>query len=296
MAAGSSAPELAVVIVSLIKSGNHQAIGIGTIVGSALFNLFIIIGAVMVIKSNRKMVWQPLVRDLIFYAFSIILLVWFFNDGSFSLWEAAIFVMGYLLYLGIMFLWNKQYPYDDTETNSEVDESMSLNRFDMMLKRIIPRANNMFIALVLDIIVIGVLSWVLVTSAIKISSILGIPEVVIALTVIALGTSVPDLIASVIVAKQGRPGMAINNAIGSNIFDILIGLGLPFLFLFIFSNNSYLNVNNSNLFVSFLLLIGSVGIIIIGLLLSKWKTKQQMGWFLIFLYIIYLCYQIAGVI
>ena len=296
MAAGSSAPELAVVVVSLLKSGNHQAIGIGTIVGSALFNLFIIVGAVMVIKSNRKMVWQPLVRDLIFYALSIVLLVWFFKDGSFTLWEAAALVVGYIVYLGVLFLWKKQFPYTDTESHNNVEEEPGLNKFDALLKRFIPRANNMFVAFFLDIVVIGLLSWVLVTSAIKVSAILGIPEVVIALTVIALGTSVPDLIASIIVAKQGRPGMAINNAIGSNIFDILIGLGLPFLLLFIFSEARTVSVNNSNLSVSFWLLIGSIVILFVGLLASKWKTKRQAGWLLIFLYLFYLVYQTACVL
>ena len=82
MAAGSSAPELAVMIVSVVKTGHHEAIGVGTIVGSALFNLFIITGVVMAIRNNAKLNWQPLIRDLLFYALSVLLLVYFFEDGS----------------------------------------------------------------------------------------------------------------------------------------------------------------------------------------------------------------------
>jgi K+-dependent Na+/Ca+ exchanger-like protein len=294
MAAGSSAPELAVVIVSILKSGSHESIGIGTIIGSALFNLFVIAGGVMVIKSNQKMVWQPLVRDLVFYALSIVFLVWFFSDGVFSLWEAAAFTGSYLIYFGVLYGWKKWFPYKDIEP-PETERESTLNRFDSFLKRMIPKANNLYVAFILDVAVISLLSWLLVTSAVEVSGILGIPEVIIALTVVALGTSVPDLIASLVVARQGRPGMAINNAIGSNIFDILIGLGFPFLLLFIFSGKS-MPVENSNLWLSFMLLMGSIVIITFGFLITKWKTNRIVGWLLIILYALYLLYQIACVL
>ena len=295
MAAGSSAPELAVVIVSLLKTGNHEAIGIGTIVGSALFNLFVIVGAVMVIKTNKKMVWQPLVRDLVFYALSIVLLVFSFRDGSFSLFEAMAFTGGYLIYFGSLFVWKKLFPYKDIELHDHDAEEPELNSFDRLLKRVIPKISNLYIAFILDIIVIGLLSWALVSSAIEISSILGIPEIIVALTVIALGTSVPDLVASVIVAKQGRPGMAINNAVGSNIFDILIGLGLPFMLLFLFSSGG-VQVDNSSLTISFALLMGSIVLLALGFLFSRWKTRSWLGWMLILLYFGYLLYQIVTVV
>lgn len=293
MAVGSSAPELAVVIVSLLKTGNHEAIGIGTIVGSSLFNLFVIVGAVMVVKSNKKMVWQPLVRDLIFYALSVLLLVYSFRDGAFDLWEATAFVGGYIMYFVGLFIWKKWFPYKDIEIHDSEASELDMNTFDRLLKKIIPKINNLYIAFLLDVIIIGLLSWLLVTIAIKISSLLGIPEIIIALTVIALGTSVPDLVASVIVSKQGRPGMAINNAVGSNIFDILIGLGLPFLLLFIFTSD-YIQVENNSLAVSFILLTSSIVILMLGFLFSKWKTKLWFGRLLLLLYFGYLIYQIIS--
>ncbi len=294
MAIGSSAPELAVVIVSLLKPGNHESIGIGTIVGSALFNLFVIVGAVMVVKKNKKMIWQPLVRDLVFYAVSIGLLVWFFHDGIFSFREAFAFVVGYLIYFGALFVWKKWFPYKDIEYGEEDNHEKEINWFETLMKKIIPKANNMFVAFFLDIFIIGLLSWLLVTSAIEVSEALGVSEIIIALTVVALGTSVPDLIASVVVAKQGRPGMAINNAVGSNIFDILIGLGLPFLLLFIFSAKS-VQVDNSNLMLSFFLLSGSIIILVLGFFVTRWKTSRPVGWLLILLYGSYLLYEIVKI-
>lgn len=292
MAAGSSAPELAVVIVSVIKSGNHMAIGVGTIVGSALFNLFVIVGAVMVLRNNTKLVWQPLVRDLFFYTLSVILLVLFFKDGSISILEAFIFVVGYVVYFVALYSWKRILPYKDIEhITGKYKSTKQPNRFELFLKRFVPRINNLYIAFFLSVAVISLLSWVLVESAIEISEILNIPEVIIALTVIALGTSVPDLVSSIIVAKQGRPGMAINNALGSNIFDILIGLGLPFLLLLLLTSGQ-VNVSTKDLNLSFLLLMGSIVILTLTFILSKWRSKRLIGYILISLYLLYLISEI----
>ena len=135
------------------------------------------------------------------------------------------------------------------------------------------------------------MSWVLVESAIEIAEILNIPEVIVALTVIALGTSVPDLISSVIVAKQGRVGMAINNAIGSNIFDILIGLGAPLLLLHLMTNDR-INVISADLDIAFYFLSGSIVLLVAIFIITKWKTKRLMGVILIVLYLLYLSFEI----
>ena len=64
MAAGSSAPELAVALFAILMKGNHEAIGVGTIVGSALFNILVITGVVMYIRGKSKLIWQPIFRDI----------------------------------------------------------------------------------------------------------------------------------------------------------------------------------------------------------------------------------------
>ena len=295
MAAGSSAPELAVVIVAVLKSGNHEAIGVGTIVGSALFNLFVITGAALIIRNNAKLVWQPLVRDLLFYAFSVGLLVWFFEDGTLTNWEAFTFVAGYAVYIVVLYNWKKLFPYEDTEQISDDDKEPDKNRFEEMLTNLIKKmflgVSNLYVIFILSVIAISISSWALVNSAIEISEILGIPEIIIALTVVAVGTSIPDLVSSAIVAKQGRPGMAVNNAVGSNIFDILIGLGVPFLIYHILSEGK-LTVTYSELDIAFWFLMGSIIILTLLFILSGWRTNRLFGFFLIFLYITYLVYEI----
>ena len=82
-------------------------------------------------------------------------------------------------------------------------------------------------AFAVSIALIVALSYVLVESTIVFSAGIGIPPVIVALTLLAAGTSAPDLIASVDVARAGRGGMAVANAVGSNTFDLLVGLALP---------------------------------------------------------------------
>ena len=132
---------------------------------------------------------------------------------------------------------------------------------------------------------------VLVDSAVIVAGILKIPEVIVALTIIAVGTSVPDLMSSVIVAKQGRGGMAISNAIGSNIFDILFGLGVPWAIMLAFGQPSIV-VGTTTLISSVILLFATVLVIFFLLLSKRWKIGKHSGYFLIALYLVYLLWSI----
>ena len=146
----------------------------------------------------------------------------------------------------------------------------------------------------ISIIFIGGLSWVLVESAVMISNILHIPKAIIALTVLAIGTSIPDLISSIIVARQGRGGMAISNALGSNIFDILIGLGIPWMIILLLTDGP-LVVGKENLFSSVILLFASVLVVLFILLVRKWKIGKYSGMFLIGVYLTYLIWAISNI-
>jgi len=291
MAIGSSAPELAVMLISVFKSGNHEAIGIGTIVGSALFNLFVITGSVMVVMNRARLVWQPLIRDLLFYAISVIILIYFFKDNYIELWEATVFVVIYLVYIAALYFWKKIFPYKDIEKN-EMDEpdTNSLNRYEKFAFKLLHF--NIYLVFFLSIVVIGILSWLLVEIAILIASVLQVPEFIVALTIIAIGTSIPDLVSSVIVAKKGRAGMAINNGIGSNIFDILIGLGVPILSMLIWTSQKKVNVSAADINLAFVFLMGSLIILTALFVFGKWKTKRSTGYLLIGLYLFYLLYEI----
>jgi len=307
MAVGSSAPELFVAIIALVKPGNHGAIGMGTIVGSALFNILVIVGASAVVMKKAILSWQPIVRDTLFYSISIIMLIVAFRDGRIDLFEAGIFVALYVVYLIAVANWRKILPYKDVDSMiEEVEEEVKKSEkagwakivkpLDWIVDRIFPSPQKYYYRVFfISIAVIAGLSWVLVESAVVISHIFGIPEAIIALTVLAAGTSIPDLVSSVIVAKKGRGGMAISNAVGSNIFDILFGLGAPWLVLLAFSGNS-ISVSTESLLTSVILLFATVIIIFFMLFIRKWKIGYRAGYFLIFLYLIYIIWAVSRII
>merc|ERR1719274_322975 len=90
---------------------------------------------------------------------------------------------------------------------------------------------------------------------------LGIPEAVAGVTVLAAGTSVPDLLSSLIVARQGQGDMAVSSSIGSNIFDVLVGLPFPWL-LYTIAKGKAVNVGAENLIWSITMLIAMLLLVI----------------------------------
>ena len=306
MAIGSSAPELFISFIAVFKPGEHSDIGMGTIVGSALFNVLAIIGAVAFIRT-AKVLWQPLVRDMLFYSISIGLLLWSFMDGVIDLTEASVFLVMYVVYIYAVMKWRKIFPYKDNAIFPEREEEITLQEqkakkhfpaiimlpFDKLLELIFPKAKHFYAVFFVSIVIIATLSWALVESAIGVSAILGIPELIVALTVVAIGTSVPDLISSIIVAKEGRGDMAISNAVGSNIFDILIGLGLPWIFIILTTKAVNIAVSSGNLITSTVILLGTVFLILITLFIRKWRISKRFGFLLISIYIAYLVWAIV---
>ncbi len=302
MAIGSSAPELFVALIAVLKPGGHVEIGMGTIVGSAIFNILVITGSIALIKT-AVLNWQPVVRDFIFYAFAIISLLFVLQDWKISIYEAAFFLVFYGFYVFMVIKWVKIFPYKEIITRQKVSNNnnsfihrwqKTLKPLDFILDRFFPSQKYYYWVFFMSIAVIGALCWVLVEGAIGVSEILNIPEVLIALIVLAIGTSVPDMMSSLIVAKQGRGGMAISNAIGSNIFDILFGLGLPWLIFFMF-NDGEITVRSEDMVRSIILLLGSVITVYILLSLQKWKIGHKAGIILIALYIIYVLWEISKI-
>ncbi len=295
MAAGSSAPELFISIIAIMYGGDNFEIGVGTIVGSALFNLLVIIGAVAFVRTSQ-IAWQPMFRDMLFYTLAIGMLYWAFQSGVITIFHVVAFVGVYLLYIVAVLNWKKIFPYERAEIVEEEEDDPSWKKYlkpiDFLLEKLFATEKHYIFNFFMSIVLIALLSWVLVESAVVISESMGIPKYVIALTVLAFGTSIPDMISSIIVAKQGRGGMAISNALGSNIFDILIGLGLPWIVL-ILSSGASLNVGESNITSHILVLLASVIGMLVMFLLTKWKVNRFLGVVFLGSYLSYLIFVIV---
>ncbi|XP_051510279.1 sodium/potassium/calcium exchanger 4-like isoform X1 [Myxocyprinus asiaticus] len=149
------------------------------------------------------------------------------------------------------------------------------------------------LSFLLSTVWIAVFSYLMVWMVTIIGYTLGIPDVIMGITFLAAGTSVPDCIASLIVARQGLGDMAVSNTIGSNVFDILVGLGVPWaLQTMAVSYGSVVMINSRGLVYSVVLLLGSVAVTILGIHLNGWKLDFKLGVYVLVLYAIFLCFSI----
>ncbi|XP_038582912.1 sodium/potassium/calcium exchanger 4 isoform X2 [Micropterus salmoides] len=157
-----------------------------------------------------------------------------------------------------------------------------------------PRWEKFFmLSFILSTVWIAVFSYFMVWMVTIIGYTLGIPDVIMGITFLAAGTSVPDCIASLIVARQGLGDMAVSNTIGSNVFDILVGLGVPWAIqTMCVSYGSEVMINSRGLVYSVVLLLGSVALTVLGIHLNKWKLDVKLGLYALILYAIFLCFSV----
>ncbi|KAL3777730.1 hypothetical protein HJC23_005363 [Cyclotella cryptica] len=146
-----------------------------------------------------------------------------------------------------------------------------------------------YLSFVLSIVWIGFFSYWMVDWTELLGNTIGIPSVVMGLTLLAAGTSVPDLLSSVIVARMGEGDMAVSSSIGSNIFDILVGLPLPWLCFTMYPKTpSVVVINAQGIWVSICILIGMLFAIVIIIHCQGWKMTRTLGACMFFLYFAYL--------
>jgi len=319
MAIWSSAPELFTSIFALFtifwSANGNESIGAGTIVWSAIFNILVIIGASAIFlnwKKNKnkwedrnKVSRQPIIRDLIFYLLTICLLLLSFRDGKIVLRETASLVIFYWIYLFLVKNRWKRLKYEQIEETieelEEVEKKQTINKiFFKVLDIMIPNPkkwkNRFRWTFIISILLIAILSHFMVNSAVSIANTLNIPKAIIWLTILAIWTSIPDLLSSIIVAKKWKADMAISNSLWSNIFDILIGLWLIyFIYILVSPNVSFITVDTNNLISSIILLLATAFVLLMFLIVQRRKIKKYAGYFFILLYIAFLTYKIIQI-
>jgi Ca2+/Na+ antiporter len=147
------------------------------------------------------------------------------------------------------------------------------------------------VTFVMSILWISALSYVMVEVAVRMGCILQIPTVVMGLTVLAAGTSIPDALGSVAVAREGQGDMAISNAIGSNVFDMTFALGVPALLkTCIISPGSSIDVDAGALEVYVGILFGTLFLILLLFAAFRWRTKPIVGIILLSMYTCFVTY------
>lgn len=147
------------------------------------------------------------------------------------------------------------------------------------------------VTFIMSMLWIAAYSYIMVWMITVIGFTLGIPDTVMGLTFIAVGVSVPDALSSLCVAKQGFGDMAVSNAIGSNVFDILLCLGLPwFLKTAVVDPGSIVPVESRGLTYSTVSLFSTVVFLIVATHMNGWKLDKKYGVVLMFWYLIFMVF------
>lgn len=325
----SSAPELSVSLISLAlairanddkKFAEIAALGPGAVIGSALFSVLFIVGASSW-YSNKKLTWHSVTRDMLYYISAVGVLFLSLKDGVIYWQEAVILLLLYVVYALIVSYWVKISKFLKIPGTviiqkevKEVEEIAShLKDEKWQLKNVIPKlmsygffritknlkTPSVIYNILFAILLVVVSSYYMVEFASNLALNWGVPGVIIALTILAAGTSVPDLIASVKTAKDGYGDTAITNAIGSNVFDVLGNLGLTWVISAIFTAGKPIVIDTNNLTGSILLLIASSVVLILVLVGNKFNLNKFISGLLMLSYVgyvIYICAQATGLI
>ena len=202
VAMGTSTPEAAVSITATLK--NNAGIAIGNVIGSNILNILIILGVTAVI-TTVAIQKSTLYVEIPYMLVVTIVLILMGLDGKVSRIEGILLWGMFLIYLAYLYYLAKK----GKEEKEKVEESI----WKLIVSAILGGA----------IVVWG--SDITVDAATKIAQILGMSERFIGLTIVALGTSLPELVTSVTAARKGNADIAIGNIVGSNIFNILFVIG-----------------------------------------------------------------------
>nr|XP_055176102.1 sodium/potassium/calcium exchanger 1 isoform X4 [Nyctereutes procyonoides] len=139
-----------------------------------------------------------------------------------------------------------------------------------------------------SIVWIAMFSYLMVWWAHQVGETVGISEEIMGLTILAAGTSIPDLITSVIVARKGLGDMAVSSSVGSNIFDITVGLPVPWLLFSLLNGLQPVPVSSNGLFCAIVLLFLMLLFVISSIASCKWRMNKILGFTMFLLYFVFL--------
>lgn len=206
VAMGTSAPETAVSITAALKGSAN--IAVGNVVGSNILNILIILGVSSIITSIAVAKTTIRYEIPIMLAITFLLLIFGVTGGTINIWEGIILLVCFAAYLFYMFVMVKK-----GEMQADAIENTQKSLWKLL------------IACAVGLVLIIGGSDVTVDAATSIAKMIGLSDKFIGLTVVALGTSLPELFTSVVAARKGKADIAIGNIVGSNIFNILFVLG-----------------------------------------------------------------------
>ncbi len=267
VAFGTSAPEFAVSVQSLL-SGNGDIV-LGNVIGSNILNILLIVGAssmVHALSVKNNTVKKELPTTILITTLFIVLL----SDSLFD-HVASTFTRSDGIVLLLFFLVFIYYLVGMVK--NKVEEDSKENYMPLM---------KAFAYTIFGIVAIILGSNLVVHNASSLASLIGVSQKMISLTIIALGTSLPELVTSITATKKGEYDIAIGNVVGSNLFNVGIVIGLPVTLL---GGISKINFNHIDLIV---MLVSAILLFLFSL--NDRKISKKEGFILLALFIIYYGY------
>lgn len=213
--AGTSLPELVSSAVAMFQ-GVSEIVSANAI-GSNIANILLIVGFCAILARRLSVSKDLIDLDLPLLAISTVIFYFVANDGSITFFESVFLIITYIIYLGFSVI----YKDDEADEAHEI-EALKAARPKLVL--------NDFFMLIIGLAGLSIGSNYLIDAVVSISNIIGIGAGVIAITAVAIGTSLPELLVSAKAALRHQSEIALGNIFGSNIFNVLIVVGIPGLF------------------------------------------------------------------
>ena len=254
VAFGTSLPELATSIVSVF-SGTSEIVT-GNVIGSNITNILLVFGVTAIIDKEMRLDFDIVNTDMPILITSALMLYFIVYDGQVTLFEGILFLLGL-----VVFLYNSF-----SSEREELEDRPSVNF-------------RQYILLLIGALLVYFSAKYTIYAIEKISAIAEIPADIIALTGVALGTSLPELIVSIAAAKKGKHAIAVGNVLGSNLFNTFAVMGIPRLF----GDLKITEITTS--FTSLFML--AVTILFFFVTLSK-RISRMEGFLLILLYLFFI--------
>ena len=260
---GTSMPEFVVSFISALEGSADMSVG--NVVGSNIFNALFIVGSSAVFISlpiSKKL----LSRDIMFVIFSSIILVALGQDKVVNRYEGLVLVLCFCMYL--------YYSYYSSKNEKEDASDAPTYGWTKTI---------LFVLLGIACLVGG--GQILVSSATSLALTCGMSERMVGLTILAAGTSLPELATSIVAARKGSKGIALGNAVGSNLFNIFFVLGLS-------ATICPLAINGISALDWTALIGSSIVLFIFGR--SDHKITRTEGFLMLTMYILYMVALIMG--
>ena len=261
---GTSAPEMVVSVLAAMEGSPELALG--NAYGSNIINIALVLGATVLI--SPIIIHKGIIkRDLPILIAITALAAWQLSDGTLSLMDGIVLLIGLVAVLGIQIVLSlREGPQDTHEADKEIaNGDAPAEDYEPDEKSLARGLGSLFIGLLMLVISSRAIVW----GAVELATLWGLSELIIGLTIVAIGTSLPELVASLAAARHGEHDMALGNIIGSNIFNTVGVVGLAAIIAPISVNPVILSRD--------VMAMGSVTLLLVALCVFAFIRRRKFG-------------------